>query len=405
MNARSTGSHLPTTPQGASRWKNASPSPAAPPLRTGLPPRVLVVDDAPANIAVIGQALADLYEVMVATNGNDALRLARMHPPPDLILLDILMPGMDGFEVCRRLKDGPVTQKIPVIFITSLSEAADEEEGLRLGAVDYLTKPVNPAIVRARIAAHLALYNQNRELERMVAQRTRELEATQDTTIRSLAILAEYRDNETGGHIVRTQHYVRILSEVLASADRFAPLFASGRFSEILFKSTPLHDMGKIAIPDQILLKPGPLTEEEFAVIKKHPVYGSEALQKAEESLPQGDSSTFLAAARRMAFSHHEKYDGSGYPTGLAGDDIPVEGRLMAMADIYDALVSKRTYKPPFSHAKACRILLEGDGRVEPRHFDPEVLSAFARRQDDFKKVAAQFADTPEEHLALDGRD
>ena len=367
--------------------------------------RILVVDDTPANIAIIGQAISACYDIIVATNGPDALRLAAADPLPDLILLDILMPGMDGYEVCQRLKADPLTRKIPVIFITALSEVNEEGKGFLLGAVDYITKPISPPIVRARVATQLALHDQKRELERLVNERTRELENTQDMMIRSLAILAEYRDNETGGHIIRTQHYVRILANELKRGGKFASLFADSRYEELLFKSTPLHDVGKVAIPDQTLLKPGQLTATEFAEIKKHSIYGGDALRRAEESLGVAVPSTFLDVAKKMAYSHHEKYDGSGYPQGLCGEEIPVEGRIMAMADIYDALVSKRTYKPPFSHAHACRIILRGDGRVAPCHFDPEVLAAFSRTQHEFKKVAAQFADSEEERLALDEND
>ena len=365
--------------------------------------RILVVDDTPANIAIIGLAISDLYEIIVATNGNEALRLAQAEPLPDLILLDIMMPGMDGYEVCQRLKENPLTKKIPVIFITALSEVNEEEKGFLLGGADYITKPISPPIVRARVATQLALHNQHRELERLVDLRTRELEMNQDLTIRSLAILAEYRDNETGGHIIRTRHYVRILAADLKQHAKFATLFADNRYEENLVKSTPLHDIGKIAIPDSILLKPGPLTAEDFAEMKNHTKYGGDALLKAEESLGAENTSTFLEVAKQIAYSHHEKYDGTGYPDGLHGDDIPIEGRIMTIGDIYDALVSKRVYKPAFSHAKACRIILEGDGRVEPTHFDPQVLAAFARRQDDFKKVASQFADSEEERQALDG--
>ena len=315
------------------------------------------------------------------------------------------MPGMDGYEVCRRLKEDPATKNIPVIFITALSEVNEEERGLLLGAADYLTKPISPPIVRARVATQLALHDQTRELERLVDQRTRELEINQDLTIRSLAILAEYRDKETGGHIVRTQHYVRILADDLKKHGHFTSWFVDGRYEETLFKSTPLHDLGKVAIPDHILLKPGPLTEEEFAEIKRHAKYGGDALRKAEESLPVGATSTFLEVAKKMAYSHHEKFDGSGYPDGLRGEEIPLSGRLMAIADVYDALVSKRVYKPAFSHAKACRIILQGDGRVEPGHFDPQVLAAFARRRDAFKEVAGQFADSEEERHSLDEDD
>lgn len=363
--------------------------------------RILVVDDTPSNISILGETLADRYEIVVATNGVDALETASTFPPPDLILLDIMMPGMDGYQVCAQLKESALTRDIPVIFVTARDDVADEAKGFALGAVDYITKPISTAIVQARVATHLALYDQNRILEEKVRRRTKELANTQDVTIRSLAILAEYRDNETGGHIIRTQHYVRLLAEALQDHPRFIDQLSAGEYVDLLFKSTPLHDIGKVAIRDMILLKPGRLTAEEFAEMKRHTVYGRDALLRAEDALEEPITPSFLSMSRDMAYSHHEKYDGSGYPLGVAGDAIPLPGRLMAVADVYDALVSKRVYKPPFSHNKAYRIITEGDGRVEPIHFDPDVLEAFRRVADQFLVLAGHFADSEEERQAL----
>jgi len=362
---------------------------------------VMIVDDTPANIALMGAILADTYEISVATNGLEAIGLAHSENPPDIILLDIMMPEMDGYEVCAQLKASKRTQHIPIIFVTAKDDTEDQAKGLALGAVDYITKPVSFPIVKARVAIHLALFDQNRMLEKKVRQRTMELNATQDVTIRSLAILAEYRDNETGGHIVRTQHYVRILAEKLKNHPRFSDAIGSDDMIQLLFKSAPLHDIGKVAIKDNILLKPGRLTDEEFEEMKRHTIYGAEALEKAQSSIDEVMHSSFLSIAMEIALTHHEKYDGQGYPAGLKGDEIPISGRLMAVADIYDALVSKRVYKPPFTHKKAYSIITEGDGRVEPSHFDPDILFAFKETAEKFREVGIKFADSQEERNAL----
>ncbi len=362
---------------------------------------VMIVDDTPSNIHFMEVILADTYEISVARNGRDAIGLAHSENPPDIILLDIMMPEMDGYEVCARLKASKRTQHIPVIFVTAKDDIEDQTKGFSAGAVDYITKPFNFPVVKARVATHLALSDQNRMLEEKVRQRTIELNATQDVTIRSLAILAEYRDNETGGHIVRTQHYVRILAEKLKNYPRFSDAIGSDQMIELLFKSAPLHDIGKVAIRDNILLKPGRLTDEEFAEMKRHTIYGAEALEKAQDSIGEGMHSSFLSIAMEIALTHHEKYDGSGYPAGLKGDEIPISGRLMAIADIYDAIVSKRVYKPPFSHKKAYSIITDGDGRVEPGHFDPDVLSAFKETAGSFMDFAMKFSDSQEERNAL----
>lgn len=353
---------------------------------------VLIVDDTPDNISVMSSLLKDLYRVKVATNGETALKIASSHNAPDIILLDIMMPGMDGYEVCRQLKSSVLTKKIPVIFITSLLETEDETKGFDIGAVDYITKPVSAPVVLARVKTHLALYDQNRALEEKVRERTQDLVHGRDVTIHSLAVLAETRDNETGSHIMRTKNYVRLLAERLMAHPKFRDSLDSESV-ELLFKSTPLHDIGKVGVPDRILLKPGKLTVEEFEEMKMHTVYGRNAILKAEEALGDNPETSFLRVAREITIAHHEKWDGSGYPYGLKGPDIPISGRLMAIADVYDALVSKRVYKNSMSHEEAVQIITEGDGRTMPNHFDPTVLDAFIELNIQFKIIAEKYQD------------
>lgn len=363
-------------------------------------PTLLVVDDTPENIDVLDGILRKDYKIRAALNGEKAIRIATGKNPPDLILLDIMMPDMDGYEVCRVLKARSDTKTIPVIFVTAKGDIVDESKGFEVGCVDYITKPVSAPLVRARVKSQLALYDQSRSLEHMVRDRTRELLHTQDVTILGLALLAEYRDNETGGHIMRTQQYVRTLAEHLVQIPKYRRDL-DGEMIELLFKSTPLHDIGKVGVPDSILLKPGPLTDAEFAVMKKHTIYGGDALARAEKALKTGESSTFLKLGKEIAYTHHEKWDGSGYPYGLKGEEIPLSGRLMALFDIYDALISKRVYKPPFPHAKAVAIITEGDGKVMPEHFDPEILEVFKEHHDSFRQIALNFVDHQEEREVL----
>ena len=246
---------------------------------------------------------------------------------------------------------------------------------------------------------HLALYDQNRFLEEKVKERTEELALTRDVTILSLVSLAETRDNETGGHIKRTQRYIRTLAEYLMPHKEFRD-FLDEDMIDLLFKSAPLHDIGKVGIPDNILLKPGKLTDDEFIVMKKHPIYGYEALVKAEDGIfveDCDDNSTFLSLAREVAYNHHEKWDGTGYPQGLRKEEITISGRLMAIADVYDALISRRIYKPPFTHEKAVTIISEGRGS----HFDPDMIVAFLEIQEMFRQIALEFADSDEERKML----
>ncbi len=356
--------------------------------------KILIVDDTPGNISLLGQALQNRYNIVVATNGLDALRVVQELPCPDLILLDIMMPGLDGFEVCEHLKKSAVTRKIPVIFVTAMGENENEARGFEVGGVDYITKPISPVIVRARVQTHLALYDQNRELEEMARERTREIVHTQEVTIYGMAVLAETRDNETGKHIMRTQHYIRLLAEQLIKAGKYCDYLDASRIN-LLFKSAPLHDIGKVGIADSILLKPGKLTDEEFDEMKKHTTYGRDAIVKSEQALGEENSTTFLTLAREIAYTHHEKWNGQGYPEGLSGEDIPLSGRLMAIADVYDALISKRVYKAAFPHEKAVAIIIDGRGE----HFDPELVDAFVEVQEAFRKIALKYADSDEENM------
>ena len=354
---------------------------------------VLVVDDTPDNLSLMGGLLRDHYHVKVANQGEKALKIAQGEQPPDLILLDIMMPGMDGYEVCRRLKANLHTRDIPVIFLTARADMEDERLGLALGAVDYITKPISPPILLARVATHLALKasadflrDKSAYLEREVALRTLEVQAIQDVTIMAMTSLAETRDNETGNHIRRTQLYVKALAEHLRDHPRFAHVLTD-RMVDLLYKSAPLHDIGKIGIPDAILLKPGKLTVEEFEIMKTHTTLGRNAIEEAERRL--GMRVAFLSVSKEIAYSHQEKWDGSGYPEGLKGDAIPVSARLMAVADVYDALISKRVYKPAFPHEQACATIVKGRGT----HFDPDMVDAFVAIAQDFLRISQHYPD------------
>jgi len=348
--------------------------------------RILIVDDSPVNIKLLNGILRQDYQISVATNGKDALEIVNLKEQPQLILLDIIMPEMDGYEVCRRLQANPQTCDIPVLFVTAMSEIEDETKGLELGAVDYLTKPIRPAIVQARVKTHLKLKRHQDHLAELVKERTREVEQVKDATIHSMAVLAESRDPETGGHIRRTQTYVKILAQHLRNHPAYHDFLQDDETIELLYKSAPLHDVGKVGVKDQILLKPGKLTKEEFEEMKQHTVYGCKAILSAETML---GSNSFLQFAREFANSHHEKWDGSGYPQGLQGEEISIPGRLMAIADVYDALICKRVYKPAFTHEKAVEIMAEGAGS----HFDPEMVAAFLELAEDFRDIARKFAD------------
>lgn len=364
---------------------------------------VLIVDDSPENISIATNVLRDSYRTKVATNGFRALLLAEGEDRPDLILLDIVMPDMDGYEVCRKLKGNPATADIPVIFLTTQTSIEEETRGFELGAVDYIHKPFSPPIMRARVRAHLLakeardfLREQNDILEQKVQERTHQLSAIQDVTIAAMASLAETRDNETGNHIRRTQHYVKALAVELRDHPRFREALTP-EVIELLFKSAPLHDIGKVGVPDAILLKPGRLTEDEFEIMKTHTTLGREAIEAAEAGLDFEVS--FLRFAKEIAYSHQEKWDGSGYPLGIGGDDIPTSARLMAVADVYDALISRRVYKDPIPHEAALEIIANGSGS----HFDPDIVDAFLNIAREFQRIAQRFADAEHDVLRKSG--
>ncbi|MEI2781627.1 MAG: two-component system response regulator [Candidatus Competibacter sp.] len=361
---------------------------------------VLVVDDTPENLIVLGELLQPYYRVRVANSGSRALRIAASDPKPDLVLLDVMMPEMDGCAVLGRLRDDPATRDIPVIFVTAMDTVEDEQRGFDLGAVDYITKPLRPAIVLARVRAHLELKqardwlrDQNAFLEAEVARRLGENLLIQEVSIHSLARLAETRDPETGNHLRRTQEYVRTLARQLQPHPRFAA-FLSDRNIDLVARSAPLHDIGKVGIPDHILLKPGKLTPEEWEIMKTHAQLGSEAIEQAERDAERPVE--FLALAKEITRWHHEKWDGSGYPDGLAGDAIPVSARLMALADVFDALICRRVYKPSMPFAQARDIIVAERGR----HFDPDMVDAFLAVFDEFETIAERYGDSDESLIA-----
>ncbi|MFM7315130.1 MAG: HD-GYP domain-containing protein [Cyanobium sp.] len=356
-------------------------------------PTLLVVDDAPENLQLMNSLLRDRYRVRLATDGESGLKLALQDPQPDLILLDIVMPGIDGYETCRQLKALARTRAIPVIFLTAMNQDSDQEEGFRCGCVDFITKPISPSLTLARVATHVSLKratdilsDQNRSLQAEVERRTLEVQTVQDVTILAMASLAETRDNETGMHIRRTQNYVKALAEGLLEHSPYANQLDE-LMIDLLFKSAPLHDIGKVGIPDEILLKPGKLTNEEFTLMKQHAELGARIIISAEEELKS--PSSFLRYAREIAHHHHENWDGSGYPAGLAGETIPLSARLMAVADVYDALISRRCYKPPMSHDEACALIHQQCGSK----FDPVVIAEFEQLHARFADIAREFAD------------
>ncbi len=360
---------------------------------------VLIVDDTESNLDMLMYALQDSYRISVALDAESAFDILE-NTVPDLILLDVVMPGMSGFDMCRLLKNNPRYSDIPIIFLTVMDQLADKTKGFELGAVDYITKPFEIPEVKARVRSQLLLHEatgqlarQNELLEEKVRERTRELEDTQDITINSLAFLAEIRDNETGSHIRRTRNYIQALIEELTGKGHFREILTEQR-KGLMVKSATLHDIGKVGIPDRILMKPGQLTNEEFDFMKKHTELGKEALVKSNRGM---GNCCFLSHAIKFAYSHHEKWDGSGYPCGFAGEDIPLEGRLMAIADVYDALISTRIYKPPFSHSKACAIIKESCGT----HFDPLMVQTFEAVNNQFRHIAEQFCDSEKEWIAL----
>jgi len=355
--------------------------------------KILIVDDSVEHLLMLHGLFRHEYATTVAANGMHGLELASASPTPDIVLLDVHMPDLNGYDLCRRLKAHPETARIPVIFITADQGDLNEEQGLLMGAVDYITKPFSPSVVRARVRTRLAqretevrLRRQASDLEAEVRRRTAELLRGHELTIHALASVVEARDNETGGHIRRTQIYVRVLAKSLSEDPRYQQVL-SDELIDLLHKTAPLHDIGKVGIPDDILRKPGPLTDEEFEVVKTHTVIGRDALARVE-ALEWGDI-PFLQVAKELTMSHHERWDGTGYPEGRRGTDIPLSARLMALADTYDALRSNRVYRAALSHERAVHIIDAERGA----HFEPAIVDAFHRVSDIFDAIACSLPD------------
>ncbi|MCU7834067.1 MAG: two-component system response regulator [gamma proteobacterium symbiont of Taylorina sp.] len=334
---------------------------------------ILIVDDIPDNIDVLRGILKTDYKLKIATDGEKALKIAQGKSKPDLILLDIMMPGIDGYEVCKQLKANYSTADIPVIFVTAKGEVKDESRGFDLGAVDYITKPVSPALVSRRVNTHLNLYDQKRLLDEQVKEKTRVIENTRLQIIQRLGRAAEYKDNETGMHVMRMSHY----SQVLALASGMSESEA-----ELILSASPMHDIGKIGIADNILLKPGKLDDEEWAVMRKHPEIGAEIIGNNDDSI-------LLNLASEIAISHHEKYNGKGYPNGLKGEYIPISGRIIAIADVFDALTTERPYKKAWTVDDALDLIKQEAGE----HFDPELVKVFMNVIPDILELKAKYAE------------
>jgi putative two-component system response regulator len=356
-------------------------------------PTVLAVDDTPANLSLLSQLLGKAYRVQLAVSGAKALELAQRRAP-DIVVLDVMMPGMDGYEVCRRLKADPRTRDVPVIFLTALNSADDETQGFEAGGADFVAKPFTPATLLARVHTQLelkawrdALRDRNAWLQRELDARMQEVDRLHDTTLFVMVALAEFRDEDTGNHIKRTQEYVRVLATWLVKQG-LAPPELDGPNLEALAKAAPLHDIGKVAMPDRVLLKPGPLSDEEWVVMKTHTVQGADLLQRAADRLGER-AGPLLRYAMQIARHHHEKWDGSGYPDGLAGEAIPLAARLMAVADVYDALISRRPYKEPMNHDLALASIERGSGS----HFDPLLARALRDVQPQLITIARQWHD------------
>lgn len=324
--------------------------------------KILIVDDEETNLSTLQKILGNEYDLFLASEGGIAIEIA-IEKLPDLILLDIAMPDISGHEVCKILKSNPDTLHIPIIFISAMIETADEEFGFSLGAVDYITKPIRPGIVRARVKTHLSLV------------RMQELKKTRLQIIHSLSFAAEYKDNETGHHVLRMSHYSKILAKALGYSDSLA---------EEIFQAAPMHDVGKIGIPDSILKKPGKLDVDEWEVMKLHPIIGAEIIGEHRDGL--------LKMAREISLSHHEKWDGSGYPFELKGDEICPEARIIAIADVFDALTTDRPYKKAWEVEEACNYLKDQSGK----HFDPNFVPLFIKMLPEILEVREKWKEKSE---------
>ncbi len=341
--------------------------------------QIMVIDDNVTNLNIARTALEKHYDVLLIPSGEKALKLFE-RVTPDLILLDVDMPGMNGFEVIRQIKrsDFPV-RSVPVIFVTAKDDSSSELDGLELGAVDYIAKPFSFPLLLKRVALHLQLQQYSQNLEKMVEEKTKVISELQYAIVHVLSDMVERRDGSTGGHLIRTQNYLKVLLDEVKQQNIY-PEELYDAPHDLLIHASQLHDVGKMSIPDSILLKPGKLTREEFEVMKTHTTMGEDAIRYAMSSVQE---KRFLEIAASFAGSHHERWDGTGYPHALNGRDIPIEGRLMAIVDVYDALISERPYKKPFSHEEARDIIIKDRGT----HFDPFLIDVFERVSDVFGTI------------------
>jgi len=340
---------------------------------------VLVVDDVDINREILKAILSDDYEVWEAANGLEAVDiLLNAEEPPEAVLLDIMMPEMDGFAVLSKIKENPVTTQIPVLFITAADATINESRGLDAGAVDYIAKPFNMDVVKSRVKSHIQLQKYRNNLQHMLDLKIAEVVSLQEHMLETMASIIEYRSLESGMHIRRTKELTQVLIDELMKTDYARELEALG--TQTLAAAVTLHDIGKIGIPDNILLKPGKLTDEEFDVIKTHCIIGSDIVRSM---MITSDKASYLARAEEICRSHHERWDGRGYPDGLSGTNIPLAARILSVVDVYDALVTVRCYKQPMSHAKAVELIAEGRGT----QFDPVVVDAFIAAHEKFHQL------------------
>ena len=355
---------------------------------------VLIVDDIDINRIILREILQDDYDILEADNGQSALDiLFTQSPLPDAMLLDIMMPGMDGFEVLERMKANARTEKGPVLFITAADASVNESRGLKEGASDYISKPFNPDVVKARVDNHIQLKRYRDHLEELLEKKIAELVAVHENTLETLATIIEYRDLESGTHIRRSSELTRALVLTMLNYDEYRAELVAQQYSSII-NAVKLHDIGKVGIPDKVLLKPGALTDEEFEIIKTHTTIGANIIDAISAD---GDSDTlYLKHCRDICKHHHERWDGRGYPSRLSGLDIPLSARIVAIVDVYDALVNKRCYKPPFTYEQAKNIILDGRGT----HFDPAIVDIFVTVADKFQELEMRYSDDEKDHSA-----
>ncbi len=344
--------------------------------------RILVIDDEPFFLELLSNALTPHFQVSLAKTGEQGVKLAQGAGRPDLILLDVLMPEMDGYETCRRLKSNPATSEIPVIFLTAKQQTEDELKGFQAGALDYITKPISIPVLLARLKTQLTVSGQRLALEQLVQERTDELERTKDAIVYSIGQMAEMRDKDTGDHLLRTREYVALLAQKMSELSRYQNTLTP-RLIKAFERAAPLHDIGKVAIPDKILLKPGKLNPQEWEVMQTHALHGKLTIENAEQRI---GSTLFIKVAKDIAYCHHEKWDGSGYPQGIAGEEIPLSARLMALADVYDALTTERPYKKVFTHESATETITQQRGK----HFDPDIIDCFEQVNEQFSAISSK---------------